>query len=222
PHGPALAAVIAIALTTGRPGLAEFWARLTNFRAGWWYLIGPAIIVAYLLAALVVNLLLGATVVRPFPFPAAATFLMLFLMGGIWEEPGWTGYAFSKMRERFARLKYPDLTATLLLGVIWGLWHLPLVLYGTLAWYDVVFFVPAARVLFSWLYNKTNGSIPAVMVTHYASNLLTGSMMLQAFTGSEREMYYTLFVVFACLAAFIILFKDGVSLGRSGASGNGD
>lgn len=60
------------------------------------------------------------------------------------------------------------------------------------------------------------------MVTHYASNLLTGSMMLQAFTGSEREMYYTLFVVFACLAAFIILFKDGVSLGRSGASGNGD
>lgn len=139
PHGPTLAAVIVIAQTAGRPGLAEFWARLTNFRAGWWYLIGPAIIVAYLLAAFIVNVLMGATVVSPFPVPSVGTFILLLLMGGIWEEPGWTGYAFPKMRERFAHLKYPDLMATLLLGVLWGLWHLPLVLYGTLAWYDIVF-----------------------------------------------------------------------------------
>jgi hypothetical protein len=214
PHGPTIAAVIVIALTAGRAGLREYWKRLTNFRAGWWYLVGPAIVAAYLLAALMVNLLSGAKMVSPFPFPTVGTFIMLLLMGGIWEEPGWTGYAFPKMRERFAHLKYPDLTASLLLGVLWGLWHLPLYLYGTLAWYDLFLFVPAARVIYSWLYNKSGGSVPAVMLTHYASNLLTGSMMLQAFTGGERTTYYMLFVLFACMAALLLVLKDGLSLGR--------
>lgn len=222
PHGPALAAVIAIALTTGRPGLAEFWARLTNFRAGWWYLIGPAIIVAYLLAAFVVNLLLDATVVSPFPVPSAGIFLMLLVMGGIWEEPGWTGYALPKLLERFAPLPHGTLAAVLVAACFRSLWHLPLVVYGVIPWYDALFFIFAFQIIIAWLYVKSNRSVPAVMVFHYASNLLTGSMMLQAFTGSEREAYYALFVVFACLAAFIILLKDGVSLGRSGGSGNGD
>lgn len=213
PHGPTLAAIIVIALTAGRQGLREFWARLTNFRAGWYYLIGPAIIVAYLTAAFVTNLLLGATIVSPFPFPSVGTIIMLLLMGGVWEEPGWTGYAFPRLRERLANSKYPDLIATLVLGLLWGLWHLPLHLYGTLTWYDIFIFVPAARVIYSWLYNKSGGSVPAVMLTHYASNLLTGSMMLQAFTGGERTTYYMLFVTFACLAALAILWTTKFRLG---------
>jgi hypothetical protein len=215
PHGPTIAAVIVIALTAGRMGLREYWKRLTNFRAGWWYLVGPAIIAAYLTAALVVNLLLGATMVSPFPFPSFGTIFILLLMGGIWEEPGWTGYAFPRLRESFVNQKYPDLTASLLLGMLWSVWHLPLYLYGTLSWYDIFIFVPAARIIFSWLYNKSNGNVPAVMVAHYASNLLTGSVMLQAFSGSDRTAYYILFVVFACLSALIIMMKDGLSLGRT-------
>jgi len=214
PHGPTLAAVIVIALTTGRTGLRKYWKRLTNFRAGWWYLIGPAIIVAYLIAALVTNLLSGATMVSPFPFPSVGTMLILLLMGGVWEEPGWTGYAFPRLRERFANSRYPDLIAALVLGLLWGVWHLPLFLYGTLPWYDIFIFVPAARVIYSWLYNKSGGSVPAIMVTHYASNLLTGSMILQAFAGGERTMYYILFVVFACVAALLLVIKDGLSMGR--------
>lgn len=215
PHGPTVAAVIVIALIAGRQGLREYWKRLTNFRAGWWYLVGPAIIVAYLLAAFIVNVLMGASVVSPFPFPSIGTIINLMLMGGVWEEPGWTGYAFPRMREGFARSKYPDLTASLVLGVLWGLWHLPLYLYGTLAWYDIVFFVPAARVIYTWLYNKTDGSVPAIMLTHYASNLLTGGMMFQAFTGGERETYYILFVAFACLAALIIAWNTKFKLGNA-------
>jgi hypothetical protein len=218
PHGPALAAVIVIALTAGKQGLREFWARLTNFRAGWRYLIGPAIIAGYLLAAFVVNLLLGATVTSPFPIPSAGTMLVLLLMGGLWEEPGWTGYALPKLQARFAPHAYGTLAATLVMGLVRSLWHLPLVLYGSIEWYDALIFSFAFQIIITWLYNRSNGSVPAVMVFHYASNVLAGSVMLQAFTGGERETYYILFVAFACLAALTILRQSKFKLGYAEAN----
>lgn len=213
PHGPALAAVIVIGLTSDRAGLREYWKRLTNFRAGWWYFAGPAIIVAYLLAAFVASLLLGAKAVNPFPFPAAGTLIMLLLMGGQWEEPGWTGYALVKLQERFAPHSYETLAAALLTGFFRSIWHLPLVLSGGIAWYDAAFFSFAFQFIIAWLYHKSGKSVPAVMVFHLASNLLTGSMMLQAFTGGAREMYYILFVVSACLAALMIIWQSKFKLG---------
>jgi hypothetical protein len=55
-HGVAIAAAIVVALTLGRTGLREWWGRLTNFRAGWWFLVGPAIIVGYYLVAAMIVL----------------------------------------------------------------------------------------------------------------------------------------------------------------------
>lgn len=213
PHGPMFAAIIVIALTSGKQGLREFWRRCTNFRAGWWYLVGPTIVAAYLLAAFVVNLLLGATAASPFPFPSVGTILILLLMGGLWEEPGWTGYALPTLQERFTPHSTETLAATLTMGFFRSIWHLPLVLSGAIAWYDALFFIFAFQIIISWLYNKTNGSIPAVMVFHYASNLLTGSIMLFAFAGAEKTAYYVLFVVFACLIALMILWQSKPKLG---------
>jgi hypothetical protein len=152
-----------------------------------------------LFAAFAVNLLLGATIANLPHLPSAGTLLTLLLMGGVWEEPGWTGYAFRRMQERFPHRKYPVLEASLLLGLLWGIWHLPLFLYGTLPWYDIFISIPAIRVIFSWLYLQTNGSVPAIMLTHYTSNVLGGSIMLLIFTGSERTSYYILLAIFACL-----------------------
>lgn len=213
PHGPAFAAVIVIALTSGRQGLRAFWSRLTQFRAGWWYLVGPAIIAAYLLAAFAVNLLLGATAANPFPIPSAATLIILLLMGGLWEEPGWTGYALPKLQERFVPHAYGTIAATLVMGLVRSIWHLPLVVYGGVAWYDAAFFSLAFQIMITWLYNRSNGSVPAVMVFHYASNVLAGSVMLSAFSGAEKATYYVLFVVFACLIALVIAWQTNMRLG---------
>lgn len=216
PHGPMLAAVLVIVLTSGRQGLREYWSRLTKFNAGLWYLAGPAVIVAYLLAAFVVNLLLGATAVSPFPFPSAGTMIVLLLMGGLWEEPGWTGYALPKLQERFAPHAYGTLAATLVLGLFRSVWHLPLVVFGGVAWYDAVFFSFAFQLMITWLYNRSQGSVPVVMVFHYASNVLAGSIMLLVFSGAEQAMYYLLFVGFACLAAFYIAWQTKMRLGFPG------
>jgi lipid-A-disaccharide synthase-like uncharacterized protein len=90
-----------------------------------------------------------------------------------------------------------------------------LVLYGGIAWYDALFFIVAFQIIIAWLYHKTKDSVAAVMVFHYASNLLTGSLVLQAFTGSERDTYYVLFVIFACLAALVIIWRTKFRLGSA-------
>ena len=222
PQGPALAAVIVIALAAGRQGLREFWSRLTNFRAGWWYLVGPVIVAAYLLASFLVNVWMGAAVANPFPFPSAATILTLLLMGGLWEEPGWTGYALPKFEERFANLPYGNLAAALTTGFFRAIWHLPLVLSGAIAWYDMAIFSFAIQIIIAWLYHRSGRSVPAVMAFHYASNLIGGGMFVQAFSGIDHERFYVLFVAFGCLTALVILlatkFKLGVASSRKPAS----
>jgi membrane protease YdiL (CAAX protease family) len=142
-----------------------------------------------------------------------STLFGLLLMGGIWEEPGWAGYAFPRMRERFAFHKYPDLQATLLLGMLWGVWHLPLYLYGTLPWYDILIVV-AIRVVYSWISNKTGESVPAAMATHYASNVFAGSTMFLVFTGSEKDTFYILYAICTCMTAFGIAWLSRFRLGR--------
>lgn len=213
PHGPALAAILVLAIGEGRQGLRKWWARVSQWRAGWWYLIGPAIIAIYLLGALILNLLLGATITDSPKLPAPAIWLQLLLLGGLWEESGWTGYALPKLQERFNQHKNGPLIATLILALFRALWHLPLLVRGTLPWFDVFGFSVIFQLIITWLYNRSGGSVPAVMLLHYTSNVLAGGIMLQVFSGSEKMTYWMLFTMCAGLIALLILWKEGALLG---------
>lgn len=215
PQGPAIAAVIVIALTAGRAGLREWWGRLTNFRGGWWYLIGPGILAGALVAAFVVNVLLGASV-KGGPKLPVEVIVILLIFGGEWEEPGWSGYALPALQKRFAHVANGALLATLVLGIFRGIWHLPLVLVGAIPWYDAVLMTPFVfQPIISWLYNKTGGSVPVVIVFHYMSNLLSG-FASPIFAGSEQELYRILFYAFGFLAAFVIAWKTQFKFGWRG------
>lgn len=215
PYGPTLAAFLVLAISQGRQGLQEWWARLTQWRAGWWYLIGPVIMVTSLLGAFGLNLLFEPTVTTLPKLPIPAIWLELLLLGGLWEEPGWTGFALPKLQERFARQKNGMLAATLILALFRAIWHIPLLVRGTLPWFDVFGYIIVFQLIIAWLYNRSGGSIPAVMLFHYASNLLAGGMMLQAFTGGEKQIYWMLFTACAGLIGLIILVTEGSSLGKS-------
>lgn len=214
PYGPTLAAVLVLAIFQGRSGLREWWVHLTQWRAGWWYLVGPAIIAAALLGAFGLFLLFSRMMI-PFPnLPIPAIWLELFLFGGLWEEPGFTGFALPKLQEKFARQKNGLLIATLILALFRAIWHIPLLVRGTLPWFDVFGYILAFQLIISWLFNRSGGSVPAVMLFHYASNLLAGGMMLQAFPGNERQLYWLLFTACTCLIGLVIVIKEGTSLGK--------
>jgi hypothetical protein len=215
PQGPAIAAVIVIALTVGRAGLREWWRRVTNFRGGWWYLVGPAILVGALVAAFVINVFLGAPVSGGLQFPIEAVVILL-IFGGEWEEPGWTGYALPELQKRYARVANGPLIATLVLGVFRGIWHMPLVFVGAIPWYDAVLLTPLVfQPMISWLYNKTGGSVPVVFVFHYMSNLL-GAITSSLFAGPGAEQYRILYYAFGFLAAIVIAWKTKFKFGWRG------
>ncbi len=200
PHGPALAAVILIALTLGRQGVSEYWHRLNQWRAGWWYVVGPMIIVGYTGIAFAISLMSGATMVETPQWLTMGVFIQLFLLGGLWEEPGWTGYALPKLEARFADQPNGKLTAALTLGIFRALWHLPLFLYGKMYWFDIFMFSFAYQLIIAWLYHRSRESVPCVMLFHFVSNVL-GAIMWPVFAGGERYMFYLSFISLAVVFA---------------------
>jgi uncharacterized protein len=204
PYGPAIAAVIVTALTSGRQGLRKYWSRLTNWRAGWWYLIAPAIVISYTGIAYVINVRLGATVLQTPHWISTGVFWQLLFLGGQWEEPGWTGYALPRMRERFAGRSNGSLSATLMVGVFRAIWHLPLFLYGKMPWFDIFVFSFAFQIIIAWLYDQSGGSVPVVMVLHFTSNLM-GAVMAPVFAGLDRLTFLALFMSLATLLAITLV-----------------
>lgn len=81
------------------------------------------------------------------------TFLFVALLGGGQEEPGWRGFALDRLQGRYSPIR-----ATLLLGVVWGLWHLPLYGLGFVGPLMFVFF-------YTWLYNRS-GSVLLCVLLH--------------------------------------------------------
>ena len=202
PQGPMLAAILLVAVTTGRRGLRAYWIQLTHWPAGLWYLIGPLVIVGYTGIAFAANLWSGATLVEMPRLLTISVFAQLLFFGGQWEEPGWTGYALPKLQERFANHASGSMIAALILGVFRALWHLPLFLYGKIYWFDIFVFSFAFQLIIAWLYNRSGGSVPAVMVFHFTSNVL-GSILFPVFVGTEQLAFYAIFMSLAMLFAVV-------------------
>lgn len=210
PHGPAFAALILIAVTEGRAGLSRWWKRITNWRVSWvWYLVAPAIMIAFQFGGVWLNLLLGATL-HPVEWSTLwPSLIMLVFLGGQWEEPGWTAYALPKLQESFAGR---PLLASAILGSLRAIWHLPLVFSGAIPWYDVVFLSFAFQFMISWLYNRTNGSALIVILFHFTSNVL-GIVSHQLFTGADWTRHYILFIAVSFVLTAILVAKTGLRLG---------
>jgi membrane protease YdiL (CAAX protease family) len=107
-------------------------------------------------------------------------FLYNIIYGGLSEEPGWRGFALPRFQTKFS-----PLVSSLILGVIWAIWHAPgrfggieaKSLSDTLVEWVLIVLV---TVIFTWFYNRTKGSILVTALVHPAMNtatsFLTGSL----------------------------------------------
>ena len=176
--GPFLAAFIMTGATEGREGVGRFLRRFVLWRVGLgWYLfvlIGiPAILV---LSVIVLPGALGsfqglATLsLLPLLFLAVYAF---FLGGPLGEEPGWRGFALPRLQAL-----HGPLVGSLILGVLWGLWHLPLFFtpWNELTTLNVVVYVLATTcfsIIYTWVFNNTKGSILIAILLHWSFDVAT-------------------------------------------------
>lgn len=178
--GPSLAAVIVLALTEGRAGVMRLLKRCVQWR------VKPRWYAVVLCANLVIWLLSYSALVGPELLSAALRHWSLLLtaflpyvaffivMPSIAEEPGWRGFALPRLQQR-----YGPLGASLILGLLHGLWHIPAMmsLLGPLPLDTYVPFMLTAMmatVLYTWVYNHTAGSVLIAMLFHASGNAAGG------------------------------------------------
>jgi membrane protease YdiL (CAAX protease family) len=105
-------------------------------------------------------------------------FILWLLTFGVGEEVGWRGFALPRLQQ-----SHSALTATLMLGVAWALWHLPAFFYkdtyvamGLAAGLPLLLLsILAASIVFTWLYNSTHGSLLMVILFHALFDFLSVS-----------------------------------------------
>jgi membrane protease YdiL (CAAX protease family) len=174
-YAPGILALWFTARQEGRPGVDALLRRLIQWQVGLkWYLFALTYIAGLkLAAALVLRLVTGAWPGfghQPWYLLLAATIGSTVLFGQAGEELGWRGYALPRLAERLGLAR-----ASILLGVIWAVWHLPFFfLPGTdttgqsFPLYLVQ--VIGLSVAIAWLYARTNGSLLLTMLLHAAIN----------------------------------------------------
>jgi membrane protease YdiL (CAAX protease family) len=124
-------------------------------------------------------------------------------MGGAWEEPGWRGFALPSLQTGNSAL-----VASLILGVMWALWHLPLFVTGQMGSWDVVNIMGSAIVL-TWVFNSTGGSVLIVMLFHAMNNTISGHFFSRMFSGADSVSQSLLLAVVWCAVAIALVVVAG-------------
>jgi membrane protease YdiL (CAAX protease family) len=215
--GPSFAGIALTRIVDGKTGLRVLFSQM--FRAwvppGWYavLLIPPVLILAVLIFL--------QRFVSPIYAPNRFFTGILFgIPAGFLEEIGWMGYAFPKMRSQS-----DGLAASILLGLLWALWHLPVINnLGTTTPHGVYwlpFFLAfslamtAMRVLIAWIYTNTK-SVLLTQLMHVSS---TGSLVVfsaAGVTGRQEALWYALYGAVLWVAVGFVVKTFGRHLGQRG------
>ena len=174
--GPMVAAVVVVAQEDRRAGLRSLLGRVARWHvAPVWYgvaLLGPPVLT---LAAIALHVVLGGQPPTLLALVGALpTLLIVFVYMTIFvalgEEVGWRGYALPALQAR-----YGALLASVILGALWALWHLPQffnpdTFYSNLPFVLWLAYIVPFAILITWVFNSAGGSVLIAMFFHAAMN----------------------------------------------------
>ena len=186
--GPSLAGIFLTLVYAGSRGLRALFKRLFVWRVGLqWYLFVLLWPAALSLLVTVISMLFGKPgpdfanppVMSEYPVPPEllkAGFLPLlpmvfvtqFLGSSMGEEFGWRGFALPRLQS-----KQNWIPASIMLGILWGVWHLPR-LWTPGGAFDLAEFgwfmarIVLNTVLYTWVFNNSKGSLLLVILFHTA------------------------------------------------------
>lgn len=215
--GPSLAGVVITAIVAGKEGLRDLSARLRRWRVGnRWFAAALLICPLIALATLAFERVSG--------FPTASLKVMLAtlpisiiwpLFAALGEEFGWRGFFLPRLQSQHTAFR-----ASLIVGLTWGLWHLPTVFlaYGqhglmvVLAYYFVVHVVAitAQSTIMTWIHNNSRQSLLLMILFHFgltSNALFLFPLNMSIVEGLQHQMNYA---VIYWVAVMIVIVTGGL------------
>ena len=187
--GPMLGGIGFAWFRQSRESWLDYWSRILDpkrVRPGW-YLIIVAFVPGLMALAVLLDVVSGGSNAlalireKTTPFLSAPSTIVpfvlgIFIMGPLPEELGWRGYALDQLQARWNAL-----ASSLILGVLWALWHLPLFFirdtyhYSQGAWsawfWLFMVQVVSMAIILTWIFNNTRRSTLAAILFHFMANL---------------------------------------------------
>lgn len=203
-YGPLVASFIALYWEGRWPAMRDFARRCLRWRIGPVYLLAALLLLPALgfAAACVYARLGGPAVALAVPLAQIPLlFVVMFFLGGaVNEEFGWA-YAIDRLQRG-----RPLLPAAIMLGALWGCWHLPLffivgVTQSFLPFWAFLLFAIALRVWFVWAYEGTGKSILATLLFHTTTNLTLNLFVLVDRSPQRNEWGFVAFALLALASA---------------------
>jgi membrane protease YdiL (CAAX protease family) len=221
--GPFAAAVIVTGREEGKSGLVRWLKQVFRLRIGLWWWLGAAFFFPIAVGAIqyAIYLLLGgepdlSNLDYPWlAYPIALLLTTIFTGGN--EEPGWRGFALPRLLEW-----YSPLIASLILGVIWVGWHLPLFLTNewgantSFVWF--LWNVLALSVIMTWLFLRPGGSVIPAMLFHGGTNVIGSYFPLVTDVVSGAPDFFVLrgSVYWAIAITLLLVTRGRLGLEREG------
>jgi uncharacterized protein len=214
--GPALAAFIMTGITEGRAGIRRLLRRCVLWRVGLrWYLFAfIGIPVIMVLGTIVLpGVLASFQGLAPlYPLPLLGLFVYIFFLGGpLGEESGWRGFALPRLQ-----LLHGPLVGSLILGVLWGLWHLPLFWtpWNTLSILNIAMYVLSTislSIIYTWVFNNTKGSLLIAILIHWSFDAFATGILAPNFTAPIVSDYGPLpiLVGYGVVALLVVALTRG-------------
>lgn len=168
---PTISATTLTFARDGWKGLESLYGRLVHWRFGFkWYAL---VLVGIPAVGWVVARITGSSPLKPTNTPAEFLLMLLYILvtGPLCEELGWRGFALPHLLKRFK-----PFTASLTLGFIWGVWHLPSFFLGGMVQVGMslpLFLLNALilSVFVTWVFQHTGGSVLITVLIHYTVNI---------------------------------------------------
>ena len=201
-----LATYITAAITGGWTAIKELLSRLIRWRAKpVWYIGALGITGLLSVVAIGLHLALGGThqvgilLSLQNLLPSLVVQIFFFLLT---EETAWRGFALPRLQ-----VKNSALNASLILGVLWGIWHLPLwfipdSFQSTLPFIGFLLATISMSIITTWIFNHTHGSVLLAAILHASTD---ATLAYSNVLSGDQRLFWMFVVLQSAFAIFIVI-----------------